>query len=202
MFIPQIILILRIWRKPSYIHHDLTEIAKKSNPDIKNVIIKAYNKMFAYRNLFTNNIVMSQIIIEILSCEEIKGVLYHETLHRGKSYGLIKKIIVGALIIPLMFLLSILLWVFSSVLLAILAVVLGIRYSIVITIIFSITILLFERVMWKSEYEADLLAAREVGFEIYESMMRKMVPEEKTNWNWHSHPSVEQRILYLKKNLK
>ena len=77
---------------------------------------------------------------------------------------------------------------------------LGIKSIVFIASMFAATILLFEKTLWKSEHEADLLAAKKVRVEIYKSMLRKLVPKEKRNWNWHSHPSIEQRIQYLEYN--
>lgn len=200
MFIPQFFNVLLLWRKSSYIHYEFTKLAKEYNPKINKVIIKNVNKVIAYRNQFTNNIVISSKIVDMLNCEEVKGILYHEILHKGKSYGLIKRVIVGFLTLPLIIFLSFLLWFFTSLFLVILYLVLGIKSIVFIASMFAATILLFEKTLWKSEHEADLLAAKKVRVEIYKSMLRKLVPKEKRNWNWHSHPSIEQRIQYLEYN--
>ena len=199
--IPPLFRSILIWRKPSYIHEEFTKIARKINFNINNVIVKEHKKIFAYRNNFTNNIIISSQIIEKLTHEEVKGVLYHELMHKGKFYGLIKRVLIGIFFLPLMIFIIFLFWLIPSILIFILHIFIPNELIFITIIIYVFFLLFLENTTWKREYEADLEAVKKVGLQTYISALNKVVPKEKRNWNWYSHPSVEQRISYLKNKL-
>jgi len=176
---------------------ELTSLARKENSMIHKVVVKNMSRPPAYANHFTNSIILSSKIVEILTDLEIKAVVYHEVGHGG-FFPLFKRVLGTIFLIPVFLLLYIIVCTFvygitklfqpfvNTLCLALLS-----------SFLFCLFFLFAERENWKGEYKADAYSADKVGASAMISALKKITQPEFANCDFPTHPSLKRRIAFL-----
>jgi len=172
------------WNSP-YITKDFYKLAEqigvKLNEKRPFGVIKGLKN--AYSNHLTNQIYFGENLLEVLDNEEQLALAAHELTHIKHNHW---------------FRLSL----FSMITCAFISCSLSFSTGPAIVsnlIIFSALVITFVFVSWRNEYDADRSAATNVSKKATISLLRRIVSKKQWHVESETHPSINDRILKLKR---
>lgn len=173
------------------IHVVFTDLAKRENPKIREVVTRELPEKGsrAYSVGEEKKVLSRALFNGSYSDEEIKAVLFHEIGHtKIRNY----EGFVAVLFFPLLWIGTLSIFVlFPSWTLFVQFPTAGF-FS-------SAFLVLYEKIRWKSEFNADKFASDKVGGEHVISSFMKIAPFINTDCNTPTHPSLNRRLSRLKK---
>jgi len=138
----------------------------------------------AYANPFTGQIVLGELLLGRLDDASITAVVGHEITHIKRKHHI-----------------KMFLWTMIATTLTTLPLLMIHVPSIIFDLVFyAIFFVVFVFVSWHNEYEADAGAARIAGTPNIISALRKIVPKKQRGRETETHPSIDSRILKLRKH--
>ncbi len=167
------------------IFKDFRAIAKEQNIRLNKKRPFGIRRNFdnAYANPLTGQIIIGDKLLKKLGDELSTSLIGHELTHIKRNHHL--KMMVGTMFVPAI--IAIPLRIFGTP---------DIVYQLVLYAGFFIMFLL---ISWHNEYDADYGAAKISGTRNTIIMLRKLVPRRQWRNESETHPSINSRILKLKK---
>jgi Zn-dependent protease with chaperone function len=179
----------------------LTALAREQNPRISKVVVKDIDRTNAYASNFTASIILTRKLVNVLSDDETKAILYHEISHIS-AYPAPVRVLVITFIFPalLLFLYSVLSVGFYALMSLFHQFAETIYPSLfVASFVFCLILLAVERNgIWAAEYNAGAKAAYKVEPALIIAALEKMVPPERINCDSPTHPSLRRRIAAIR----
>ena len=168
---------------------ELTELAKKENPQIAAVLIKKSPKNDAYSMNKTKIVMSSAFFSGNFSEQEINALLYHEIAHTTEAK---ENFLIPALIMPLLWIGVLSMFIFFEGAPLFLLFLTG-------AFLVSLYWVVVERLMSQSEFRADIEAAKRNGSDILVSALLKTVCFKNLDCDSPTHPSINRRISAIQK---
>jgi Zn-dependent protease with chaperone function len=175
----------------------LTSFARRVNPRINRVIIKDLNRPYAYANRLTNSIILSRKLVDTLSDQEVKAVIYHEIGHGGFP-PLFQRALISVFMIPLLISLYGIVCLLAYGIIRLVYLFLDFScFPFLLSFLFCVFFSVAEREMWNAEYKADVYSAKRTETSLVISALRKIVSPELADCDSPTHPSLKRRIAFL-----